>query len=259
VPADPARPAVVAAFELGGGGAPDAEGEEVDRPASELRLSVMVGLIAVHASAYRRPSMVTDVVSDAEPRVYLLLPGLPAEGAEGVVNGLVEAIVEAASQRLRLDVTAAVGSVVPSLDGIAESRAEADRVLDIIRHDARRRVATIGDVRSEVLVGELLALLAEHPRLRDPRVSALVAYDAEHEGGLVASVLAYIGALGNVRAAAQALHVHPNTLRYRIRRAEAVSGIDLSNPYQCLFSHCQLLLEAGEQAPPGTGPGSGSG
>jgi DNA-binding PucR family transcriptional regulator len=199
--------------------------------------------------------MVTDLATDADPRVYLLLPGLPADGAEGVVTGLVEAIVGAAGQRLRLDVQAAVGSVVPCLDQIAESREEADRVLDVIRGDGRRRVATIGDVRSEVLVGEMLTLLAEHPRLRDPRVSALVAYDAEHEGGLVASVLAYLGALGNVRAAAESLHVHPNTLRYRIRRAEAVSGIDLANPYQCLFSHCQLLLEAGEAPLPGTGGG----
>jgi DNA-binding PucR family transcriptional regulator len=238
--ADPDRPAVVVAFELGGG----ASDPEADRPEFELRRSVMKGLIAVHASAYRRSSMVTD----AAPRAYVLLPGLPDHGAESLVGELVEAIVGAAGQRLKLDVQAAVGSIVPCLDTIAESRADADRVLDVITRDGRRRVATISDVRSEVLVGEMLTLLDENPRLRDPRVSALVAYDAEHEGGLVVSVLAYIGALGNVRTAAQALHVHPNTLRYRLRRAEAVSGIDLTNGYQCLFSHLQLLLEMGEQA-----------
>ncbi|MGP3969950.1 PucR family transcriptional regulator [Streptomyces sp. 6N223] len=243
---DPDRPAVVVAFELGGGVPDPGDDGEVDRPESELRRSVMVGLITVHTSAYRRPFMVTD----ADPRVYALLPGLPAHGAESLVGGLAEAIVEAAGQRLKLDVHAAVGSVVPCLDEITESREAADRVLDVIARDGGRRVATIGDVRSEVLVGEVLTLLGENPRLRDPRVSALVAYDAEHDSGLVSSMLAYIGALGNVREAAESLHVHPNTLRYRLRRADAVSGIDLANAYQCLFSHLQLLLEVREEAPP---------
>lgn len=53
-----------------------------------------------------------------------------------------------------------------------------------------------------------------------------------------------------MRAAARLLHVHTNTLRYRLRRAETISGIDLTDPHQCLFSHLQLLLETGAMPVP---------
>lgn len=56
------------------------------------------------------------------------------------------------------------------------------------------------------------------------------------------TVLAYLNAFGDVRAAAAELHVHPNTLRYRIRRAEDLTGLDLSRPDQRLLAMLQLRL-----------------
>ncbi|WP_432066124.1 PucR family transcriptional regulator [Streptomyces sp. C10-9-1] len=242
--ADPDGPAVVAAFALDAGPA----GGDAGRPAFEMRRATMASLISVHAAAYRRRSLVTA----ADSRVYMLLPGLPEQSGESIACALASEIVRAAGQRMQLDVRAAVGSVVGGLHAIAQSRAEADQVLDIVLRGGGRRVATIADVRSEVLLSEALALLEQNPRLRDPRITALLAYEAEHASGLVPSVLAYLGTLGNVRAAARSLHVHPNTLRYRLRRAETVSGIDLADPHQCLFSHLQLLLETGPTVvPPG--------
>lgn len=238
---DLTKPAVVTAFALAGG----AHRTDAGRPALELRREAMTSLVSVHSSASRHRCMVTNTDS----RVYLMLPGLPERSGQEIATGLAGDIVRAAAQRLQLDVCAAVGSVVSSLDSLAESRAEADRVLDIIACGKGRRVATIDDVRSEVLVSELLALLDEHPRLRDPRISALIAYDADHDTGLLPSLLAFLGTLGNVRSAARSLHVHPNTLRYRLKRAEEVSGIDLSDPYQLLFTHLQLLLESGARPP----------
>ena len=221
------------------GSAPADDSASVDRPAFELRRAEMTSLITVHAGAFRRRAL----VAAGGSRVYMLLPGLPEGAGEGIVAGLAGDIVRSAGQRLRLDVRAAVGSVVGGLDSIATSKAEADQVLGIITHQGDRRVATIGDVRSEVLVGQTLALLEQHPQLRDPRISVLLAHDREHESGLVPSVLAYLGAQFNMRAAARLLHLHTNTLRYRLKRAETISGIDLADPHQCLFAHLQLLLE----------------
>lgn len=243
--ADLTKPAVVTAFTLNGrlpgtdGGAEAEAGS--DRPRFELRRSMMTGLISVHAAAYRRRALVTD----GSPRFYMLLPGLPEHSAESIALGLAGDIVRAAHQRLNLDVRAAVGSAVGGLDSIAESRAEADCVLDILTSGGDRNVATIADVRSEVLVRQTLSLLEKNPHLRDPRISCLVAYDAEHGTDLVPAVLSYLGAQGNVRAAARSLHIHTNTLRYRLRRANTISGIDLADPHQGLFSHLQLLLESG--------------
>ncbi|MFE9649127.1 PucR family transcriptional regulator [Streptomyces sp. NPDC006365] len=242
---DLGKPAVVTVFALNGslpGAGADADAHAgTDRPRFELHRSVMTSLISVHAAAYRRRALVTS----GSPRVYMLLPGLPEHSAESIALGLAGDIVRAAEQRLHLDVRAAVGSAVGGLESIAESKAEADCVLDILMSGGERHVATIADVRSEVLVRETLSLLQKNPRLRDPRITALVAYDAEHDTGLVPAVLSYLGALGNVRAGARFLHIHTNTLRYRLKRANAISGIDFADPHQCLFSHLQLLLETG--------------
>ena len=55
-------------------------------------------------------------------------------------------------------------------------------------------------------------------------------------------MLAWLDAMGDVRAAAQRLTVHPNTLRYRLRRATAVGGLQLDDPRSRLMHHLQLLL-----------------
>jgi DNA-binding PucR family transcriptional regulator len=144
-------------------------------------------------------------------------------------------------------VQGAVGSLMERLADVPDSRAEADRVLDAMGRDLERHldweVATISDVRSRVLIGETLARLREDPSLRDPRVSRLIEYDRAGGADLVHSLLAYLEAFGDARAAAERLHIHPNTLRYRVRRAASVSGIDLGDPGERLFTQLQLLME----------------
>lgn len=231
--ADPVKPAVVAVFALYGA----VRTAEPDRPARELRSAAIANLISVHAAAYRRTALTTTIGS----RVYVLLPDLPGDGGDALALGLAREIVTAARKRLRRTVRAAVGSVVDHLGGIAESRDTADRVMNVLARGASD-VATMADVRAEVLVSETLALIGGNPFLRDPRVTSLVTYDAEHGAELVPSLVAFLDLLGDVSAAARRLRVHPNTLRHRLKRVATVSGLDLSDPNQRLFTHLQLLL-----------------
>jgi sugar diacid utilization regulator len=220
--ADPRRPAGVVAFALADSLA--------DRSALELRRAEITNLIAVHAAAYRRAALVTTLGA----RVYALLP----DSGDGVLP-LTREIVAAAHKHVGIAVRAAVG-IAPDLSLTATARREADRVLDA---GLDLPVASIADVRAEVVLSELLALLAEHTEIRDPRLNQLVAYDATHAGTLVPSVLAYLEALGDVRAAADRLHVHPNTLRYRVRRATEIAGIELDDPKQRLITQLQLMIQ----------------
>lgn len=232
--ADPALPAVVVAFEL--------HIPQAARAERELDRAELVNLIAVHASAYRRSALVSALGS----RLYVLLPDLASQqvGGDGALT-LARDITAAASRHLDAGVSAGVGGVVTGLAETAASRDDADRVLDAMARHPQAvpgRVASLADVRSEVLFSELLALLHANPRLRDPGVRALARYDAEHGSDLVPSVLAYLDAFADVRGAAQQLHIHPNTLRYRLRRAQEVAGIDLGDPRQRLFAQLQLRL-----------------
>ncbi|MDT0302246.1 PucR family transcriptional regulator [Streptomonospora wellingtoniae] len=258
------RPALVVAFAISPSGAPGAGGRAepargggTDRSGRELNRRRLVDLITVHTAAYRRTSLVTAVGG----RIYVLMPDLARGGgssgsgnadsaadssrrsAESSVLALTRKTVEAARATLGVAVQGAVGSAVNSLGAIPDSRAEADRILDAMGRDLAMDVATMSDVRTRVLISETLAYLRGTPALRDPRVSALADHDAAQGSDLVVSLLAYLEEFGDVRTAAARLHIHPNTLRYRVRRAESVSGIDLSDPTQRLFTHLQLLME----------------
>src|SRR5690625_7200628 len=64
-------------------------------------------------------------------------------------------------------------------------------------------VATLEDMRAEILLGETLQLLAEHDELDDPAVARLREHDATHRTSLCPSLLAYLQAFGDVRQAAE--------------------------------------------------------
>ncbi len=234
VGADPAKPVAVVVF------APRSGLEAADRTELELRRAELAAVISVHAAAYRRSAIVTQLGD----RSYALLPDLRPT-AEAALFGLTRDMVAAAARHLGLRVQAAVGRIVPTVEHVPASRREADRVLDALADEPDTQVATLAEVRSRVLISETLTLLAGQPQLRDPRLCALRAHDAQTGGELARSLLAYLDALGDVQAAAATLHVHPNTLRYRLRRAADTAGLDLDDPLLRLFAGLQLRLPEG--------------
>jgi sugar diacid utilization regulator len=161
------------------------------------------------------------------------------ERVEPALITLCTDVAATVGRRTGARVQVGIGSAVPRLADVPASRAESDLVLDAMAADAD--VAVIGDLRAEVLLHETLDMLAAHPDLNDPAVTRLVAYDAVHRTDLARSVLAWLDALADVADAATALGVHPNTLRYRLRRAVEVGGLALGDPRARLMHHLQLL------------------
>ncbi|MEV3988466.1 PucR family transcriptional regulator [Streptomyces sp. NPDC049837] len=65
--------------------------------------------------------------------------------------------------------------------------------------------------------------------LVDQVLGAALRYDAEHGSALVLSALTWLERDRSTEEAARALHIHPNTLLYRLRRFSGLSGKDLSS------------------------------
>ncbi|TWH18532.1 PucR family transcriptional regulator [Prauserella rugosa] len=193
-------------------------------------------VLRLHASAFRRDSVTTM----PGERAYVLLPGYASEQAVAAwTRQLVGALEETRGVVLR----AAIATGVAELGDVAAARAEVDRVLDgTAATGPEGRVTTLAESRTAVLLGEILDLIAARPELQDPRVDALAEYDRGHGGELRRSTAAYLAAHGDVRAAAGRLRVHPNTLRYRLRRAESVTGLDLSDSADRLLLEIQLAI-----------------
>jgi DNA-binding PucR family transcriptional regulator len=190
----------------------------------------LAAAVRLHASAYAPESL----VATTDTRIYVLIPRIRATGLPRWIAGMLDRL----TRRTGTDLRAAVAAPVAALADIGTARAEVDRVLD---RPGAVRVTTLAESRTSVLLGEIADLVAGHDQLRDPRLLALVEDDRARGGALVPSVEEYLDRFGDVRAAAAALHIHPNTLRYRIRRAEQVLDMQLSDPEDRLLLQLELL------------------
>ena len=66
------------------------------------------------------------------------------------------------------------------------------------------------------------------------------------------TVCAFVGHHYDRAAASRALHIHRNTLGYRLHRVERLTGLDLTSPRDLA---CLYLAVAGEHCAPAPEPG----
>jgi DNA-binding PucR family transcriptional regulator len=186
-----------------------------------VETSVPADVIALSASAFRSDAQ----VASTGERVYVLLP---KTGSASSVTSWVRGVTAALRRELGLTLRAVIASPLAGLAGATAARAEVDRVLDSAeRHPgAIGQVTSLAEARTTVVLDEIVTMIAADERLIDPRVRELRAKD----GVLTETLRAYLDSFGDVAAAAQWLHVHPNTVRYRVRRLEETLGASLADP-----------------------------
>jgi DNA-binding PucR family transcriptional regulator len=108
------------------------------------------------------------------------------------------------------------------------------------RHPILGQVISLAEARTTVLLDEIVTLIGTEPRLVDPRVRDLCAQDPV----LAETLRTYLDCFGDIAAAAQWLQVHPNTVRYRVRRIEKLLATSLADPdVRLLFSLGLRVLE----------------
>ena len=123
-----------------------------------------------------------------------------------------------------------VGGVCRSFEDFPRSYREAQVALRLAQ--TSREGSTIMRY-DELGVYQLLSEVAD-PRVLDAFVrnwlGPLIDYDVAHGSDLVATLSAYLEVGGNYDSTARALTVGRSTVRYRIRRIQELSGLDLSDP-----------------------------
>jgi hypothetical protein len=138
----------------------------------------------------------------------------------------------------------AVTTVEPAL-GAAQLAVGASRAVDAAAlrsalHEARhaRKLAELSAGRSSVVAGDdvashllLLAAVPEELRqsFRSRVLGPVLDYDGAHRSELVRTLRAFLRHSGSWTQTAAELHVHVNTLRYRIGRIADLTGRDLSS------------------------------
>jgi DNA-binding PucR family transcriptional regulator len=211
-----------------------AAGDEID-PTERERL---VDLVGVYCEALHGQSGSIAIGAN----VYALLQGDDGPGRERVIRVARETQGQAGA-RIGGGVLAALSSTVDGLKEVAAARREAERVLEVLRSgEVGLTLATIEDVRSQVVLQELKELTLEHASLTQGKLPAVLEHDAEHGTRYALTLRAYLDAMGDVVGAASGLSVHPNTFRYRLRRLRELFAIDLTNADERLVLEFQLRL-----------------
>ncbi|MEY8015090.1 PucR family transcriptional regulator [Mycobacterium servetii] len=195
-------------------------------------------VVALSASAFRGDARVASHGS----RIYVLLPQTATTRS---VTSWVRGTIGALRAELGIELRAAIAAPVAGLAAVAGARAEVDRVLDSAeRHPVSiGQVTSLAEARTTVLLDEIVTVVAAEKRLVDPWIRDLHAQDP----ALAETLRVYLDSFGDVGAAARALQVHPNTVRYRVRRIERLLSVSLADPEaRLLFS---LALRVMERSP----------
>ena len=181
-------------------------------------------------------------------------------GASGVMGGIVFAVISceddetrSREQVIRLceDIVGRAGSsatligiggLAADLDHIPRSKREAEETLRALRSGSGRTVATIEEVRLPALLARFSEGAAKDRDLYQEKIEPLLISDRESGTSYIGALRAYFDSFGDYTAAASGLHIHPNTLRYRLRRAQEVAGVRLDDPEERLALMLLLRL-----------------
>ncbi|MTE18793.1 PucR family transcriptional regulator [Streptomyces sp. TRM43335] len=218
-------------------------GREDAGPGREDETSARLsGMLTLHCAA-RGHRAVAVLLGGA---VLVVVGALEAAGerAEAQVARLGASLVRQASAALGAEVRIGLGEVVDGPARLPESRRSAEEALRaLLETRGAPTHARVGEVAEAVGMGRIADALEGLSLPPQTPVARLAAFDAEHGGiSTVETLRAYLDHFGDVPAASRALGVHPNSLRYRLRRLVQVSGIDLADPDSRLLAQIQLRL-----------------
>ena len=219
----------------GGGGmlifdVPDFDGVARKRKLDDLQVQYLTTLFyeTVNSAAQEvHPNCICVLRSDG---VFLLL-GSPVEDRQAIARH----ILRRCRERLKnLPVHVGLGEPCESPDQIIRSCREAESALRVGQHlrtakDIDGRIHTFATLGVQRM---LFALSQESLEIlqgfKESTVGPVIDYDKEHGTQLLETLRAYMECDRNVQEAAELLHVHKHTVRYRLRRVTELTGLDVT-------------------------------
>src|SRR5260370_41276954 len=162
--------------------------------------------------------------------VIVLVPQA-ADGKDPEAEDLASRIREAvAESELGITVSVSIGRLCVKPEDFKPAFAEAQRALDLLVRFAKREQVInyerLGVYRLLAQVEDRAGLDAFAGRMLAP----LVDYDRARGTPLLKTLEVYLQRHGNLRQSSRDLHIHLNTLHYRLRRIGEVTGADLKDP-----------------------------
>lgn len=206
-----------------------------ERVAAARRL---LGLSRSYLEAYR----VVAAAATTSDTLYLVFPSREQGGRAQAVK-----VVTDLHARLQRTVPhrAMISSAFPVLSHAAATRAVVDELLELAERRGWSGLTDGDAVQASWRLEQFREVALAHPALLQGPIMRLVEYDRAGGGDLIPTLRAWFEAVGDTRRTAERLDLHVNTVRYRLRRAEEVAGLDLGNPDERLLAELQVRLLSG--------------
>ncbi|GGS80681.1 hypothetical protein GCM10010222_22480 [Streptomyces tanashiensis] len=166
--------------------------------------------------------------------IVLLLPGIDASEAA-------KAVAAELSPLLGHPVSVAAAGPAQSPDGIGRIHQEAGRCLDAM--SALGGTGSAASVQDLGFLGLLLSDDNDVDGFVEAAIGPVLDYDAERFTDLTHTLEAYFASGGSPTNAAEALHVHPNTVSRRLERIGELLGPEWQKPGQVLEVQLALRLQ----------------
>lgn len=176
------------------------------------------------------PRALVGVDNAARPLLlYPLPPDVAPETADREVAREVSDLIGfLGKSQKNLGLLAGVGRVRQGISDIKDSYREAVTALRVASTGGSGPVVRFRDLGVYRLVQDgCPAAVREYVK---DTVGPLLAYDRQHRADLLKTLHTFLEQGGNCRRAAQVLHLHPNTVRYRLSLVEKLCKVDLGSP-----------------------------
>lgn len=221
--------------------------EERDQNQRGAGLATLESVLTQRASGAIVAARADEVVAIAPVPARV---GAGSTQAQAQARALAQACVDTAAARRLGAAAVGIGNPCHTAADIARSYAEARRALA-----ATRRMGAGGGVTAFADLG-IHRLLLRVPDVADVRafaeevLGALLAEERTSGMEYLATLSVYFNENSSPRRTAQRLHVHPNTVNYRIRRIEEITGLSFDVHRDRLMAEVAAEILAG----PGGGP-----
>ena len=217
----------------------DAEGDARTRAALRQRAAAA----AEHFLSAHAPDA---IISMRDTEVVMVLPEPPRPGRGSRARRAGDLCISRLNNLIpQTSATIGIGGLCREPASLATSYAQARRAAETARRLERAsRVIAFDDLG-------IRRLLLQVPRLAELRefahevLGSLATDEDEHSSAYLATLACYFRENGSLRQASAKLHVHPNTVSYRIRRVEHLTGLDLGSYRDRLMAEVALeILDA---------------
>lgn len=170
--------------------------------------------------------------------------------SEKEVSGFIRFFKEEMMEKFNAqDILGASGSVYEELNKAVKSYQETQEVIRL----SERFPSELKGVSSYPELGILRYLdVIFEKKIKEgyehPAIEKLVKYDKQNKTNLLETLEVFINNDSNVNDAAKVLHVHMNTLNYRIKRIAAIADINLKNTNEKMSLYLDMKLRRLEES-----------